>query len=328
MYGLNARRPVPGQCGTDIAARLEQAMMNTESCQNPVVSDAEIAAMINGRDGLRVLLQPQVDLLTGRIVSAEALARWQHPELGIVMPADFIPAVNRLGLDPVLFERVCVRVIDALKTLRRAGVAVPLAINAPATTLSEARSVEFLLDRIRVAELPPSLVRVELTEDQPIRDLDVLRASLLRLEEAGCEVSLDDFGTGHASLKLLSAIPLSEVKIDQYFVTRMRRSAVAFEVLRAAAELATRLGWRVVAEGVENVADIPALRAAGCRYGQGFSLGRPMPLDELILRLRTQRDGGEPLAAPATYASSWLEAFDGPGQDVEPGRPLRHPATL
>lgn len=303
-------------------------MMNPESCQNPVVGDAEIAAMITGRDGLRVLLQPQVDLLTGRIVSAEALVRWQHPRLGTVMPAEFIPAVNRLGLDRVLFERVCVRVIDALLTLRRAGLAVPLAINAPATTLSEMRSVEFLLDRIRAAELPPSLVRVELTEDQPIRDLDVLRASLLRLEEAGCEVSLDDFGTGHASLKLLSAIPLSEVKIDQYFVTRMRRSAVAFEVLRAAAELATRLGWRVVAEGVENVADIPALRAAGCRYGQGFSLGRPMPLDELILRLRTQRDGGEPLAAPAAYASAWLNAFDSPGTDAEPDRSTHHTATL
>ena len=120
----------------------------------------------------------------------------------------------------------------------------------------------------------------------------------------------------------------AEVKIDQYFVTRMRRSAVAFEVLRTAAELATRLGWRVVAEGVENVADIPALRAAGCRYGQGFSLGRPMPLDELIVRLRTQRDGGEPLAAPATYASSWLDAFDGPGQDTEPGRPAGRTVTL
>ncbi|WP_286896399.1 MULTISPECIES: EAL domain-containing protein [Achromobacter] len=303
-------------------------MINTESCQQPVVSDAEITAMITGRDGLRVLLQPQVDLLTGRIVSAEALVRWQHPQLGIVMPADFIPAVNRLGLDGMLFERVCVRVIDALQTLRRVGVAVPLAINAPATTLSELRCVDFLLDRVRAAELPPSLVRVELTEDQPIHDLDVLRASLLRLEEAGCEVSLDDFGTGHASLKLLSALPLSEVKIDQYFVTRMRRSAVAFEVLRTAAELATRLGWRVVAEGVENVADIPALRAAGCRYGQGFSLGRPMPLDELILRLRTQRDGGEPLAAPAAYASSWLDAFDGPSQEAEPGRPVVHSTLL
>ncbi|MNX59175.1 Phytochrome-like protein cph2 [compost metagenome] len=294
----------------------------------PVVSDAEIAAMIMGRDGLRVMLQPQVDLLTGRIVSAEALARWQHPRLGLVMPAEFIPAVNRLGLDRTLFERVCVRVIDALLTLRRAGVAVPLAINAPATTLSDDRSVQFLLDRIQDAELPASLVRVELTEDQPIRDLDVLRAALLRLEDAGCEVSLDDFGTGHASLKLLSAIPLSEVKIDQYFVTRMRRSAVAFEVLRTAAELATRLGWRVVAEGVENVADIPALRAAGCRYGQGFSLGRPMPLDELMIRLRTQRDGGEPLAAPASYASSWLDAFDGGTQDAEAGQSVRHTATL
>lgn len=303
-------------------------MMNTESCQNPVVSDAEIAAMITSRDGLRVLFQPQVDLLTGRIVSAEALVRWQHPQLGVVMPSDFIPAVNRLGLDGMLFERVCVRVIDALLTLRRLGVGVPLAINAPATTLSQSNFIDFLLERVRSAELPPSLVRVELTEDEPIDDLDVLRASLLRLEEAGCEVSLDDFGTGHASLKLLSALPLSEVKIDQYFVTRMRRSAVAFEVLRTAAELATRLGWRVVAEGVENVADIPALRAAGCRYGQGFSLGRPMPLDELILRLRTQRDGAEPLAAPAAYASSWLAAFDGPGQDADPSRPAAHIPVL
>lgn len=304
-------------------------MPNQEACASPVVSDGEIAAMIMGKDGLRVLLQPQVDLLTGKIVSAEALARWQHPRLGLLMPAEFIPAANRLGLDKALFERVCVRVIDALLTLRRAGVAVPVAINAPATTLSDQRSVDFLLERIRAAELPASLIRVELTEDQPIRELDVLRASLLRLEDAGCEVSLDDFGTGHASLKLLSAIPLSEVKIDQYFVSRMRRSAVAFEILRTAAELATRLGWRVVAEGVENVADIPALRAAGCRYGQGYSLGRPMPLDQLMVRLRTQRDVGEPLAAPGDYASSWLDAFDGGEQDATTARhPVRQAATL
>lgn len=283
---------------------------NHEAAIEPVVSDAEIAAMVAGKDGLRVLLQPQMDLLTGKIVSAEALARWQHPRLGMIMPGDFIPAINRMGLDAHFFERVCLRVIDKLLTMRRMGVAVPIAINAPASTLSNDRSVDFLLERIHAAELPASLVRVELTEDQPILELDVLRKSLLKLEEAGCEVSLDDFGTGYASLKLLSAIPLSEVKIDQYFVTRMRRSAVAFEVLRAAAELATRLGWRVVAEGVENVADIPALRAAGCRYGQGYALGRPMPLDALMVRLRGQRDGVEPLSASGHYASSWIEAFD------------------
>lgn len=292
-----------------------------EAPAGAVVSDGEIAAMVSGKDGLRVLLQPQVDLLTGKIVSAEALARWQHPRLGLVMPADFIPAINRMGLDTQFFERVCLRVIDTLLTMRRMGVAVPIAINAPASTLSDDDAVNFLLNRIHAAELPASLVRVELTEDQPILELDVLRRSLLKLEEAGCEVSLDDFGTGYASLKLLSAIPLSEVKIDQYFVTRMRRSAVAFEVLRTAAELATRLGWRVVAEGVENVADIPALRAAGCRYGQGYALGRPMPLDALMLRLRSQRDGVEPLAASASYASSWIEAFD--GADTEPGTPAR-----
>lgn len=297
--------------------------LNHEASTSSVVSDEEVAAMVTGKDGLRVLLQPQVDLMTGRIVSAEALARWQHPRLGIVMPAEFIPAINRMGLDKLLFERVSLHVIDVLLTMRRAGIAVPVAINAPATTLSDERAVDFLLDRIYKAELPASLVRVELTEDQPIRELDVLRASLMKLEDAGCEVSLDDFGTGHASLKLLSAIPLSEVKIDQYFVTRMRRSAVAFEVLRTAAELATRLGWRVVAEGVENVADIPALRAAGCRYGQGFALGRPMPLEALMVRLRTQRDGGEPLAAPASYASSWIQAFDGAVTEAEPAFPVR-----
>lgn len=295
-------------------------MPNHEASTSSVVSDEEVAAMITGREGLKVLLQPQVDLLTGRIVSAEALARWQHPRLGIVMPAEFIPAVNRLGLDRTLFERVAQRVIDMLQTMRRTGMAIPVAINAPASTLSDARSVDFLLARIHAAELPASLLRVELTEDQPIKELEVLRATLARLEDAGCEVSLDDFGTGHASLKLLSAIPLSEVKIDQYFVTRMRRSAVAFEVLRTAAELATRMGWRVVAEGVENVADVPALRAAGCRYGQGYALGRPMPLEDLMTRLRVQRDRGEPLLASASYASAWLDAFD--PQDAETGLPV------
>ncbi|CAB3833461.1 EAL domain-containing protein [Achromobacter anxifer] len=302
-------------------------MSNHEASTGSTASDDEIAAMVTGKDGLRILLQPQVDLLTGRIVSAEALARWRHRRLGVIMPSEFIPAINRLGLDKVLFERVCLRVIDKLLTLRRAGIAIPVAINAPASTLSDEAAVDFLLDRIYAAELPASLVRVELTEDQPIRELDVLRATLLKLENAGCEVSLDDFGTGHASLKLLSALPLSEVKIDQYFVTRMRRSAVAFEVLRTAAELANRLGRRVVAEGVENVADIPALRAAGCRYGQGFALGRPMPLDELMVRLRTQRDQGEPLAAPAAYTSSWLDAYDAATPESKTVNAKRHTAT-
>ena len=292
--------------------------LNQQAASGQVADDVEIAAMVAGKDGLRVLLQPQVDLLTGRIVSAEALARWQHPRLGTVMPADFIPrSTGRTGQETVR-ARQRARDRDAADHAAR-GVAVPIAINAPASTLSDAGAVEALLlhPRRRAAR---SLLRVELTEDQPIRELDVLRASLLKLEEAGCEVSLDDFGTGHASLKLLSAIPLSEVKIDQYFVTRMRRSAVAFEVLRTAAELATRMGWRVVAEGVENVEDIPALRAAGCRYGQGYALGRPMLLDELMIRLRTQYDGGEPLAASAAYASSWIQAYGGGAAKSEADR--------
>lgn len=300
---------------------------NIEGSTCSMVRDDEVAAMVTGKDGLRMLVQPQVDLLTSRIVSAEALARWQHPRLGVVMPSAFIPTVNRLGLDRIFFERVCLRVIDMLVTLRRAGVAVPVAINAPASTLSDACAVDFLLGRIQAAELPASLVRVELTEDQPIRELEVLRASLLKLEDAGCEVSLDDFGTGHASLKLLSSIPLSEVKIDQYFVTRMRQSAVAFEVLRAAAELANRLGRRVVAEGVENMADIPALRAAGCRYGQGFALGRPMSLDELMMRLRTQRDRVGSLAASSPYASAWLDDFEDIKQEAGPLRLVRNVAA-
>ncbi|KAJ8135845.1 hypothetical protein OY671_010942, partial [Metschnikowia pulcherrima] len=153
----------------------------------------------------------------------------------------------------------------------------------------------------------------------PIKESESLRATSERSEQAGCEVSSDDFGTGHASLKSSSAIPSSEVKIDQYFVTRMRRSAVAFEVSRTAAESATRMGWRVVAEGVENVADVPALRAAGCRYGQGYASGRPMPSDDSMMRSRVQRDRGEPSAAPASYASAWLDAFD--PQDAETGSP-------
>jgi len=277
-------------------------------------SDHEIAAMVLGdggqrNDGLRVLVQPQLDLLTGRIASAEALSRWQHPRLGMLMPAQFVPAINRLGLDAAFFQKVALRVLDVLAAMRRAGVTVPVAINAPASTLSDVRCVDFLLGEVRRAELPPTMLRVELTEDQPMRDVDVLRASLLKLAQAGCEASLDDFGTGYASMKLLCALPLAEVKIDQYFVTRMRHSAATFEVLRAASELAARLGWRVVAEGVENLGDIPVLRAAGCRYGQGYALGRPMPADELIARLREQQGNGTPLRASADYASSWLEAY-------------------
>ena len=126
--------------------------LNQQAASGQVADDVEIAAMVAGKDGLRVLLQPQVDLLTGRIVSAEALARWQHPRLGTVMPADFIPSINRQGLDRKLFERVSVRVIEMLQTMRRAGWPFPLrSTRRPARCPTPGRS-----KRCCCASAPPS----------------------------------------------------------------------------------------------------------------------------------------------------------------------------
>jgi EAL domain-containing protein (putative c-di-GMP-specific phosphodiesterase class I) len=247
--------------------------MKRAAAQCQQLGDHEVMSMAWRGDGLSVALQPQFNLMNGEMVAAECLARWKHPTMGDIGPADFVPAVHRLGLDLLFFEQICRLAVAAAQALQEEGIDVPLAIHD---------AVDVLARHAAAANIPLTRFRIELTEDQPITRLEMLRKSLKKFAKAGCQVSMDDFGTGYASLQLLNALPIAELKIDGRFVRRIRRDRKAREITRLSVLLGERLGLRVIAEGIESAPDIALLQSMGCSHGQGYVLSPPVVLSEFI----------------------------------------------
>ncbi|MFD4841192.1 EAL domain-containing protein [Achromobacter sp. NPDC058515] len=268
--------------------------------QTGLVGDHQIPGLLRDGSPLRLAFQPQVDLRSGRIVSAEALARWRHPELGDVAPATFMPAIRRLGLQRALFERVCAQAIDAARSLDTAGIRIPISVNACALTLADPLSLAFLRAEADRRGVDPSLLRIELTEDSPVENQPALRAALTQLRSWGCAVALDDFGTGHANLDILIGLDIDELKLDRKLIAHVNDNLVALECVRFALALGKRMDWRVIAEGISTEAELLTLRALGCDHGQGYLLGRPMPLAQLISFVDAESKHAAP--APSTHA--------------------------
>ncbi|WMD20794.1 EAL domain-containing protein [Achromobacter seleniivolatilans] len=245
------------------------------------LSESDVINMLCDPTQLHVVFQPQVNLETGRIESAEALARWRHPALGMVAPSRFIPMVTAMELQGALFKRIARLTLAAATELDRAGIVLPLAINACADTLSDADNLNFLFDEARRSRVDASRLKIELTEDAPVKNMPALKAALSRLQDWGCTISMDDFGAGQANLGMLISLTINELKLDRKFAASISVSQVAQKSVRFAVELAKDMGWRVVAEGISTAAEFNAMYSLGCRYGQGFLLGRPMPLDGL-----------------------------------------------
>ncbi len=246
------------------------------------VIEAELGRALITGEGMSVVLQPQMSLSTGQVVAAEALSRWDHPELGSIAAADFVPAAHRLGMDRMLFLRVTDRVLEVLQTLHAEDIAVPIAINASSSTLCSRDMPAVLEKRVARAGLPARLVKVELTEDEPVNDWLALSSVLNLLRVRGFELAMDDFGAGIASMRLFSAMPFTELKIDRDFIVHMHREAASRAVVAAAIEMGRVLGRRVVAEGVEQERDVQLLRELGCDVAQGYGLSMPLEPDAFI----------------------------------------------
>ncbi|MBB1624739.1 EAL domain-containing protein [Achromobacter sp. UMC71] len=244
--------------------------------------EAELGQALASGEGMSVVLQPQVNLTTGRAVAAEALSRWRHPALGAISPADFVPAAHRLGLDLMLFNRVAGRVVEVLAAMHAEHIAVPIAINASASTLCAPDLPEMLEQRVAQAGLPARLVKVELTEDEPVTDWLMLSSALNLLRVRGFELAMDDFGAGIASMRLFSAMPFTELKIDRDFIVHMHREPASRAVVAAAIEMGRALGRRVVAEGVEQERDLQLLRELGCTVAQGYGISMPLAPADFI----------------------------------------------
>ncbi|WP_433530553.1 putative bifunctional diguanylate cyclase/phosphodiesterase [Micromonospora sp. CA-263727] len=271
-----------------------------------------------------VNFQPIVDLGTGEVIAAEALARWHHPTHGMIDPLRFLEAVERSGLLPAFAEAILNQALIAAGTWRDAGFDVPVAVNVSPRSLLDARFPGSVLARLRAHDLPPDRLVLELTETLTLSQLDVVDQTLTRLRDSGVRLALDDFGTGYSSLSLLSRIPVHELKIDRSFVTAMESSAEAAAIIRSTLDLGRSLDLAVVAEGVEQEAQRLALWELGCTAGQGHLFARPLAAGALLATLQ-RGTGGRPgaLAVPLHDAGAVVRLPQGRRQG---GRGRHQPA--
>jgi diguanylate cyclase (GGDEF)-like protein len=228
------------------------------------------------RDELVVHYQPKCPLGPGRRAGAEALVRWNHPELGQLSPALFVPLAERLGLIDALTRRVLALAVAQCAAWRADGLDVTVAVNLAARSLLD-RTMPAYIDELLVRhDVPPQSLQLEITESELVADVVPARQMLERLADRGVGWAIDDFGTGYSSLAQLQHLPVNELKIDRSFVQAMPDSASDDTIVRSTIELARNLGLRVTAEGVETEPVLLRLAALGCDFAQGYHLGRPV----------------------------------------------------
>jgi EAL domain-containing protein (putative c-di-GMP-specific phosphodiesterase class I)/GAF domain-containing protein len=237
----------------------------------------DFGAALESGDQLRLMYQPRIDLASGRCIGAESLLRWRHPRLGEISPGEFIPIIEQTSMLRATTQWVLDAALDQLAEWKRAGVSIALSMNLSAANLGEAD----LIQRIQLGLLKRGLradqLEIELTESAIMDQPDQALAMLRELAAVGICLAIDDFGTGHSSLAYLQRLPVSVVKIDQAFVRDLTEPHGAdFVLVETMIGLAQKLGYRVVAEGVETAATAAVLRQIGCEEAQGFLFGRPM----------------------------------------------------
>jgi PAS domain S-box-containing protein len=232
---------------------------------------------------LDVFYQPVVALADRRLVTVEALVRWRHATRGVLEPDDFIETAERSGLIVELGAFVLGEACRRAASWRRAGVDVNLAVNLSARELADPRLVERVSAVIAASGLEPTSLWLEVTESALVEDVDQASAMLHQLSALGIGISIDDFGTGWASLTYLRRFPVHLLKIDRSFVTGVDHDPSNAAIVRSILSLGAELGLDVVAEGIETAAEDEALQALGCSIGQGYLYGRPVPGDEIDL---------------------------------------------
>jgi diguanylate cyclase (GGDEF)-like protein len=241
----------------------------------------DLRRALDTEDELFLNYQPKYTLDGGRIEGAEALLRWQHPNLGLIPPGEFIPVAEGTGIILRLTERVLGMALTQMRAWLDAGHGIPVAVNLSTRCLLDAGlpgMVARLLDEHRV---PAELLRLEVTESAVMGDAARCMEVLQGLHDLGVRLSIDDFGTGYSSMAYLRRLPVDELKIDRSFVLGMTTTQQDAVLVRTAIDLGHNLGLTVVAEGVEGLEHADALRALGCDIAQGYHFARPMAAAQL-----------------------------------------------
>ncbi len=243
---------------------------------------------------LKTFFQPIVDLRTGGIVGAEALARWLHPADGWIPPSVFIPIAEQSGMMPELGRRMLMQACREASTWRSQGFDLSISVNASIRQFVEGQmnsDVRFALEN---SDLPAQNLTLELTESVLIHDPDKIISMLEELRAIGVTLAIDDFGTGYSSLAYLKHLPIDRLKIDRCFVKDIDRDERDLNFVRTMLDLARHLGLSVVAEGIERQEQRQILLDLGCRLGQGFLFAKAIDAVgflDLLVRPSTDKQG-------------------------------------
>ncbi len=249
--------------------------------------EQELRQAIN-RDEIELVYQPIIDLESGRYVSFEALARWHHPEMGIISPDDFITIAEQSGLITQLTNNLLRK---AAKTARQWPDDVKLSFNLSADQLVRPGAGLVLISILAETGLNPWRLEVELTETAIMRDMDRALDTIGNLRDAGINISLDDFGTGHSSLGHIRDIPLNKIKIDKSFIDNICADEKNRDIVRVIFDMCRSLNLDSVAEGIETVEQLDILRAKGAHLGQGYLFSRPVSARESLRQFNCRLPG-------------------------------------
>jgi diguanylate cyclase (GGDEF)-like protein len=251
------------------------------------------------RDQLDVHFQPVIDVATRAVISAEALVRWRHPTLGLIVPDRFIPMAEESGLIDAIGEWVIVRVCEQIRRWLDDGIPdVRISVNVSARQLDRSGLLRFIGATIAAHRIPPSSLEIEVTETSIMRDVYGASIVLKELRAMGVRIAIDDFGAGYTSLAFLRDLPVDDLKIDRSFMRDVANGGFDGAVVGAIVTIAHELGVRTIAEGVESEAQVDALRALRCDAAQGFYFASPMtaadctPLLRDALGVPVSRSGG------------------------------------
>jgi EAL domain-containing protein (putative c-di-GMP-specific phosphodiesterase class I)/CheY-like chemotaxis protein len=274
-----------------ILTRYASSETSTPVRESPrvVIPDAGLRGAIKNNEFV-VHYQPQIDIVSGDVVGVEALARWQHPERGLIYPDNFIDRAEKLGLIDDLGWLIANRGMAEVKQFAGEDGVVPrLALNVSVHSLRDLRFPDTFIATMRNHGIAPDGVIVEITESGLINELSHTLDVLTRLRMKDIQLSIDDFGTGYAMMQQLVNIPATELKIDKIFVLNMKVNGSDRVMVQKTIEIGHELGMRVIAEGVETREHLDFLSEKRCDSAQGYFFSRPQPAKEMAKWLEAYR---------------------------------------
>jgi EAL domain-containing protein (putative c-di-GMP-specific phosphodiesterase class I) len=240
---------------------------------------ADLASAVASAE-LFAVFQPQVSIATGATVGVEALCRWRHPIWGLIAPSDFIPLAEASGTIDALGLFMLSESLAVADEWRAAGIVREVSVNVSPRQLASGAFFEHVTEEFTRRSLEPGALTIEITESMPVMDAGAVLPRLRALRSLGVGISLDDYGSGHASIEQLESLPLTEVKLDGELIRRVNGEAL--EPLSEIVDLAHERGIRVVAEGIETLAHLEAAVALDCDRAQGYLIGEPRPRSRLF----------------------------------------------